>query len=168
MENKEYPKTGIAVMIRKAGIKDLEDILRLNFDLFKKENKEYDKSLNLDWTYGEGKKYFRDRIIKKDGFAEVAEVERRVIGYICGGISERKFYRKKAKYAELENMLVEDNFRSSGIGTKLTKNFINWCKDNKIDYISVTASAQNKQTVDFYRKFDFKDYSLTLEMNIKP
>lgn len=155
------------ILIRRADIGDLENILRLNSDLFKKEHKEFDKSLNLEWTYSEGKKYFEDRIVKKDGFVEVAEVKGKIIAYICGGISERNFYRKKAKYAELENMFVEESFRGVGIGTKLTKNFINWCKDNKIDYISVTASAQNKQTVDFYRKLDFKDYSLTLEMIIK-
>ena len=39
------------ILIRKADSKDLEDILRLNYDLFKKEYKEYDNSLNLEWTY---------------------------------------------------------------------------------------------------------------------
>lgn len=155
------------ILIRKADIEDLEDILRLNFDLFKKEEKEYDKSLNLEWTYHEGKKYFEDRIVKKDGFVKVTEVKGKIIGYICGGISERNFYRKKAKYAELENMLVEENFRGAGIGTKLTKDFINWCKENEVENIAVTASTQNNQGVDFYKNLGFKDYSLTLEMVIK-
>lgn len=155
------------ILIRKADIGDLEDILGLNSDLFKKEYKEFDKSLNLKWTYGEGKKYFEDRIVKKDGFVEVAEVKSKIIAYVCGGISERNSYRKRAKYAELESMLVEENLRGSGIGTKLTKDFINWCKENEVENIAVTASAQNNQGVDFYRKLGFKDYSLTLEMIIK-
>lgn len=41
-------------IIRKAKICDLKEILRLNFDLFEKEYEEYDKSLNLKWTYEGG------------------------------------------------------------------------------------------------------------------
>ena len=152
--------------IRKAIIKDLKEILRLSLELFKKEYKEFDKSLNLNWTYKEGKKYFKDKIIKKDGFVEVVEHKGKTIGYLCGGISERLFYRKKARYAELENMLIEKEFRGKSLGTKLTKDFINWCKKNKVDYISVKASAGNKLAINFYRKLGFEDYDLTLEMNL--
>lgn len=154
------------IFIRQAGVKDLGDVLRLNLDLFKKEYKEYDKSLNLRWVYKDGKKYFKDRIIKKDGFVEVVEIDGKIIGYLCGGISEREFYRKKAKYAKLENMFIQDNFRGKGIDARLVKNFIDWCKKNKIGYISVTTSVQNKQAINFYRNTGFKDYNLTLEMII--
>ena len=153
-------------VIRKANLKDLKDILKLNLELFKKEYEEYDKSLNLKWTYKEGKKYFRNRITKKDGFVEVVEYKGKIIGYLCGEIAERLFYRKKAKYAELENMLVEKKFRGKGLGSKLTKDFINWCKKNRIDYISVRASVGNKFTINFYRELGFKDYDLTLEMKL--
>ncbi len=109
------------ILIKRAGIRDLKDILRLNFDLFKKEQIEYDKSLNLKWTYNEGKKYFKDRIVKKSGFVEVAEVKGKIIGYLCGGISDRLFYRKKAKYAELENMLIERQRNRGKIGGRFYK-----------------------------------------------
>ncbi len=154
-------------LFRRANIKDLKNILKLNFDLFKKEYKEYDKSLNLSWTYSGGRRYFKDRIVKKNGFVEIAEVKGRLIGYICGGISERKFYRRKLKYAELENMLVSREFRGQGLGVKLVKDFIDWCKRKKINRIAVTASAKNKKTINFYRKIGFNDYDLILEMAIK-
>ncbi len=154
-------------LIRRANIEDFRDILRLNSDLFKKEYREYDKSLDLGWTYKDGKKYFKDRIIKKSGFVEIAEAKGKIIGYLCGGISERKLYHKKEKYTELENMLIKNRFRGQGIGAKLTNDFINWCKKDKVNYIVVTASVQNKQAIDFYRKLGFRDYDLTLEMVIK-
>ncbi len=154
-------------LIRKTQMEDMKDILGLNYDLFKKEHKEYDKSLDLEWTYGDGTKYFRDRIVKRGGFAEIAEVGGEIVGYLCGGISVRKLYRKKGKYAELENMLIKSEFRGRGIGTQLTNDFINWCKKNKVSHIAVTASAQNKQAIDFYRKLGFRDYDLTLEMVIR-
>jgi len=154
--------------IRKATIKDLNDVLRLNFDLFKKEYKEFDKSLDMNNTYSkEGKKYFRDRIIKKDGFVEVLEYKGKIIGYLVGGLSKKVDYRIKAKYAEAENMLIEKEYRGQGLGAKLMKGFISWCKENKVDYISLTASAGNKYAIEFYRSMGFKDYNLTLERKLK-
>ena len=74
-------------IIRKATIKDLADIQRLNLDLFKKECREFDENLNLKWTYSnDGKKYFSWRISKKDGFVEVAECSNKIVGYIVGGL----------------------------------------------------------------------------------
>jgi GNAT superfamily N-acetyltransferase len=153
--------------IRKATIKDLKDILRLNFELFKKESKEYGDTLNMKWTYTAGKKYFREKIIKKNSFAEVVESKGGIVGYLCGGISDPAFYRKKAKYAELGDMLIENAFRGDGIGTMLANDFITWCKKNKVDCISVTATAQNKPGLDFYRKLGFVDASVSLEMTIE-
>ena len=155
------------ILIRKAEIKDLESILKLNLDLFKKEYKEYDKSLNLNWTYNEGKRYFKNRITKKNGFVEVAEVNNEVVGYLCGGISKRLLSRRKANYAELENTIVKKSFRNKGIGEKLAKNFLAWCKKNKMDYISVTASAKNRHGINFYKKLGFKDHDLILQIETK-
>jgi GNAT superfamily N-acetyltransferase len=154
-------------IFRKAEIKDLEGILELNFKLFKREYKNFDESLDLNWTY-KNKSYFKNRIVENDGFVKIIENKNKIIGYLCGGVrpSEGLDYRKKANYAELENMLIEKRFRGKGLGTKLTKDFVSWCKKNKIDCLSVTASAKNKPTIDFYKKLGFKAYDLTLEMNI--
>lgn len=153
-------------IVRRANIRDLKDVLRLNFELFKKEYQEFDRSLSLNWTYTEGKKYFKDRIIKKDGFVEVVENRGKIIGYLCGGISKGLPFRKKARYAELENTLIIKRFRGKGLGAKLTRNFVDWCKGNKIDYITVTASSRNKASINFYRNLGFRDYDLVLEINL--
>ena len=133
MENK--------ILVRKAAMADLKDVMNLNFHLFEKEYKEFDKSLDLEWTYKKGRKYFKDRITGKGGFVEVAGNNGKVVGYLCGGISKALPYREKARYAELENMFIVKEFRGKNIGVKLMKDFINWCKENKIDYISVRASS---------------------------
>jgi len=53
-----------------------------------------------------------------------------------------------------------------GLGTKLVKDFIGWCKNNNIDYLSVTASAQNNSAIKFYRKCGFEDYDSTLQIKL--
>lgn len=154
------------ITIRKAKTDDLKDILCLNLDLFKKEYKEYDKKLNLKWTYGKvGKSYFKKRISRNDGFILVAQNGKKIVGYLCGAVKDCPYdYRLISKYAELENMIVDKKLRGRGIGEMLVKEFLKWCKSKNADIISVNASAQNENGIKFYRKMGFKDYSLTLEI----
>ncbi len=159
MENKRLE-------IRKATIKDLNGILRLNFDLFKKEYKEYDKTLNLKWTYTEGKKYFKSRITGKQSFLEIAEYDGKIIGYLVGALKDNPSHRNKERYAELENMMIESALRGQGIGKKMTRNFFVWCKKNNAHLMGVKASIGNKNGIEFYRKLGFKDYDLILEKKI--
>ncbi|MFA5961899.1 MAG: GNAT family N-acetyltransferase [Parcubacteria group bacterium] len=155
------------ILVRRATIKDLEDILRLNLDLFEKERKEYDKKLDLKWTYGKiGRTYFKKNITDKNGFSIIAADNGKIIGYLCGSFKSSPYtYRIILKYAELDNMFVDEKFRSKGIGKKLAKEFLVWCKEKKADCISVNASIQNEKAIKFYHSLGFKDYSLTLEIN---
>ena len=153
--------------IRKATIRDLEDILNLRFAIFKREHKEYDKSLNTKWAYDpRGKKQFRKEIIRKDGFIKVIEVNNKLVGYFWGDIRKRMFYRKKAKYAAVETMFIEKKYRRKGLGNILLKDFLNWCKKNKVDYISASAYSKNKLALKFYKRAGFKDYTVTLEKKL--
>ena len=158
--------TPLKVEVRKATIKDVDDILRLNFELFKKERREYDKLLDMSWTYGEGKKYFQRRIIRKDGFAAVAECKGRCVGYLCGAINKMESYRIQKRHAELENMFVEKKFRGQGIGRKLAERFFDWCRENKVERVSVSTSFANNKGVHFYEKLGFKGYATVLEMKL--
>ncbi|MFH1714120.1 MAG: GNAT family N-acetyltransferase [Candidatus Nealsonbacteria bacterium] len=155
------------ILIRKATIKDLKDVLKLNRALFLKEYREFDKTLNTKWTYSkEGKKFFRDVILKKDNFCEVVEDKNKIIGYLNGGVKKIIPWHKKAKYAYLGSIFVKEKFRNRGLGSKLTKDFISWCKKNKFDYISVSSSVQNALGHKFYRKLKFKDRDLELQKKI--
>lgn len=154
--------------IRKANIKDLKEILRLNLELFNKEHREFGKNINLKWTHSKaGRKHFKEKITEKDGFVEVVETNGKVIGYLCGGISKKLSFGKKAKYAELQSIFLEKKFRGKGLGSKLIKNFINWCKKKKVNYISLTVSVKNIITLTLYRKLGFKDEALILEKKLR-
>lgn len=154
-------------IFRKATIKDLKDVLRLNSELFKKEYREFDKTQNLDWTYSkEGRKFFRKKMAEKDSFVWVAENRGKIIGYLSGGAAKRIPWRKRARYAYLGSIFIEKKFRDKGLGAGLVKNFIDWCKEKRVNYVSVTASAKNKSAIDFYRHSRFKDYDLVLELGI--
>lgn len=155
------------IVFRWATIKDLEDILRLNRELFLEEYKKFDKTLDINWTFGkEGRKFFKNTIIKKDNFCEVAENKNKTVGYLNGGVAKITPWRKRAKYAYLGSIFIEKKFRDRGIGTKLVKDFIDWCKRKKINFLSVAVSAGNNLGINFYKRRGFKEYDLTLEMKI--
>ncbi|HKL44068.1 MAG TPA: GNAT family N-acetyltransferase [Candidatus Absconditabacterales bacterium] len=155
------------IIIKTATIDNLKNIQELNLKLFKKEFEEYDSLLNVNWTFGEfGTKYYQDKIINDNCCVLVAVVDDNIIGYLCGGITKGEEYRNLPIVAELENIFVLNDFRSKGIGTKLYNKFIEWCKIKKVGKLKVEASVKNKLAIEFYRKNNFKDYTLILEADL--
>jgi ribosomal protein S18 acetylase RimI-like enzyme len=155
------------ITIRKAILSDIKTIQKLNLLLFKKEHKEYDKLLNLNWTFSKtGTAYFKKRISGKSECAFVAVLDNTIIGYLVGSITKVESYRNLPLTAELDNMLILEKHRSKGIGKLLYTEFISWCKLKKVKMIRVQASARNIKAIEFYRKIGFKDYTLVLESNI--
>jgi GNAT superfamily N-acetyltransferase len=153
--------------IRKATLKDLETIQKLNLLLCEKEEMEYQYGIDLGWSLGKGgTAYFKSRITGNDACSLVALLEGRVIGYLVGGITKPEDYRKVPKTAEIGNMFVLEEFRSTGTGTKLYEEFRKWCKERGVGLVKVEAHAKNSRAVDFYRKMGLKDYTLILEGRI--
>lgn len=152
------------VLIRKATKKDLKEIQRLNHALFIKEYREYDKTLNTRFPFTrKSKNYFLSRANDSNqGCLFVAEMSNRIVGYLSGGMQKPKPSRLRARYAELETMIVDPAQRAKGIGSVLVLHFFSWCKKHKVNYVSVIASAKNLRGHTFYRRAGFKDYDLHL------
>lgn len=156
------------VDIKIATTENLKDIQGLNLLLFKKEHAEFDKTLNCDWTFSkEGEEYFKEHFSKSTHCAFVAEVNDKIVGYLVGEIHQDKIpYRNLPLFAELENMLVMEDYRGQGIGDELFRTFIDWCKTKGVGRIRVVASAKNKGAINFYHKNGLLDYDLALEADI--
>lgn len=153
------------ITIKEATLEDMNTVQQLNLLLFEKEYDEYDKSLNMEWTFGdEGTDYYKKRI--ENGFIAIAIVDGKNVGYICGGLKKAEAYRKLPKVAELENMFVLDEFRSKGVGSVLYEEFLFWCRENNVGKVRVEATTQNSRAIRFYQKNGFKDYTLILESDL--
>lgn len=99
------------------------------------------------------------------GVCFVAEVEGKVAGYLAG----RTFSAGSAylgSRAELDNMYVEEAFRSSGVGAALVGEFKNWCKQKGVTKMFVSAFSPNTRAIAFYQKNNFKEYSVNLYQDI--
>ncbi len=151
--------------IRKASIKDLKDIIELNKKLFEYESKKFDDTLNLDWS-SKNKEYFKESITSEESIAIVVDDEGIIVGYLIGGIKKAEDYRKIDRIAELDNMLLLQEYRSKGIGSKLCDEFTEWAKKKGVKIVRVVASARNGLAISCYKKKGFNDYNLTLEKEL--
>lgn len=111
---------------------------------------------------GHAKKYFADLIENK--FVIVAEENKEIIGYLAGYFDETYSYYE-GKTAILAKLFIKENYRKSGIGSKLINTFIKWCNENHAKRIIVTASFKNSNAVKFYKKHLFEELNLTLKKN---
>lgn len=151
------------ISIRKAGINDLEDIRRLNNELFELEINNFDDTLVSGWPYTEeGLDYYKDLI--NNYYVYVAIKDDVVVGYLAGSILE--YSHIKHKYAELNNMCINNNYRGLGIGTKLIDQFKSDMKNNNITEIRVTASYKNENAKKFYELKGFYEFETTYKMDI--
>ncbi len=157
------------MIIRKATIKDLKEIQELCAALIKKEHKDYDKLLNLKWSFEKsGKDYFKDCITKPNAYALVAvdEENEAVVGYLTGEVIEGEEYRTLPKTGELASFYIMKKYQGEKIGTKMYKEFVKWFKKKGVKLIKVEASTGNFEGLGFYKRQGFKDYSVILEKGI--
>jgi len=152
------------LLIRKANINDLSYIQELNNNLFDLELENYDPTLVKDWAISnDGKMYFEDLI--NNNFVVVALLDDEIVGYLAGTINEKGTY-ENIQYGEINNMFIKDSCRGYGVGKSLVNEFKNYCKENNINNLIVTASSKNLNAINFYKKNGFEDFNLTLTMNI--
>ena len=152
------------LVIRQATLDDLKIIQNLNFELFKLEKENFDSTLIVEWPLTkEGKNYFEDLI--KNEFVIVAIVNEKIIGYLAGTICEKCPY-EITQYGEINNMLVDNNYRGQGVGKRLINKFKDYCKSKNINNLKVVASAKNTNAIKFYKTQGFNEFDISFIMNI--
>ena len=153
--------------IRKATIKDLESIQKLNQLLFQKEHDNYDSLLNLNWAFDkEGREYFEKAVNNKDKVIFVAEKGNKIIGYLAGAVRVEPVYKNHALEAEVENTLVLEEYRCQGIGSELINVFISWARESGAKRVEVRASSGNVLGIKFYKKKGFEDFDTVLKIDL--
>jgi len=149
------------VTVRLARPEELTQVQGLNHELFLSDARHFD-DLNTDWPYQDGADYFRQRIAGDGGVCLVAETGGKLVGYVVGGWSHLNFSAYQGKRAELENICVTAEHRSSGVGAKLVAALYDWCREQGADYVMVDVYSPNMRAYHFYEKQGFEPYSSVL------
>ena len=154
------------MIIRKANLNDLEDILNLSRSLLKYE-KTFDETIDVDWfDHGDGTDFVKERILNGDGVVFVAVENNKIIGYLVGGSVEADSYRTVRHLAEIEEIMVDASYRGLSTGSKLIEEFFNWSKDKGFSRMRVVVSATNIRTISLYKRLQFIDHDMILERQI--
>ena len=61
---------------------------------------------------------------------------------------------------EIDNILVNEEYRGQGIGTKLMEYLVNLAIKNKVINITLEVRVSNKVARILYKKFDFREVAL--------
>lgn len=155
------------IVIRKGNINDLASIQKLNQELFDNETGWHSTYIR-EWPYLErGTLFFTDRLNEIDGVVFIVLKNEQPIGYLCGGWLRSYTFRKEKMFSQLDNMYIKEEYRSHGIGNLLVKEFIKWSKEKGVDAIRVEAVYENTRAISFYKKHNFKEHSVMLEINIE-
>ena len=152
-------------MIRKAENSDLQEIQRLNLELFNFE-RQWGTTYSLDWTYSvEGTSYFTERIAKDIVFVYLEN--EKVIAYISGKLWDNWYARNSPYLAEIENMFVSPNARGNGVGKLLILAFKKEATTQGAKLLRVSAIRQNLCGIGFYIHMGFTEHELVLEQSLE-
>ncbi len=84
-----------------------------------------------------------------------------VIGYVAGGMQDNPM--SDSRYAELERIVVSEQYRGRGVGTELARGFLAWAKAAGADRVLVTTGPRNDAAIRFYEHLGFVVRSVELE-----
>lgn len=165
----ELERNELKFDIKVATIEDVEKILELNKKLFDYEIQQgFDKNLDSSWSETEeAAEEIRDRVSSEESRGFVVRGGQEAVGYLIGLIQEEETGRAESKYAEIEHMFVDEDFRSRGVGASLVNNFKEWAKEQGIRKIKVNVSFENKEAVRFYEKLGLVPADVTLVMDVE-
>lgn len=148
------------IIIQKAVERDfteIQELFRRMFDIFYEDQ-------DVEYPYTEnGINYLQKRI--DSGFAFVARVDGKIVGFLTGTIQNAIDFKTYKKYGFIENMYIKEENRKSGIGKMLILEFVNMCKDLKINHIQTDSDA-NQSLINFYAGIGFKITGVNYEMKI--
>lgn len=153
------------MIIRKAGTKDFDQILKLQLELEDTEVKFDSNLIGRCYNTKEGKKRLRKRIKNKKQVFLVAEYNNEIVGFIDGRVMDEAIWYKE-KVGILEHICVEKEYRRKNIASNLLKEFEIRIINEGVKFIQVLAFPCNKPAISFYSKYGYKKYSVYLSKKI--
>lgn len=152
------------MIIRKANQKDLEQIKKLNTEIFFNNTKYDHDAIESFAQTDQGAKYFKRAIEDKKGVFLVAEENSKLIGYVNG--SEMNLLYRKSKYFEMCNLGVSPKHKRKGVGTKLLDEFTKEVKGLGYQKIYLNCYEKNTEAISFYKALGYKTIDLCMEKEI--
>lgn len=156
-------------MVRKAGLKDLDDILIL-WEGLVNDQTEYrvpgtEDSIMPDMK-DDAKEIFRAfakrTIHSKNGIIMVAVQGENIVGYLLGFLQKNVPVFKGDLVAYISDIFVKEEYRSMGIATAMNDRFEEWLKSKGISTSTLQVITTNDIASKLYRKWGYGDIFITM------
>jgi GNAT superfamily N-acetyltransferase len=154
--------------IRRATLKDFDDIKRLLLLLYKSELRFDAPFLNTNWpnTKAGGEYIIRMINNKKWLTMVIGKSANDLVGFASIRLKKTETDRVNMKMAELDCIYIESKYRRRGSGTRLLAELTDWARENGVNRLTVGASFENTSGRRFYESLGLKSQSIYLEKKI--
>ncbi len=153
--------------IRKAGLRDYEQIRDMQTNFLFEEYKRFDKDINKNYPKTYMPKRIKKNLKSKNIVYFVAQDKNKAVGFIGGEIEKAHAFWRFKKVGYLFQLYVIPSYRRKGLGKKLTKAILDWFKKRKIKWIKLHVYSNNPRAHSLYKKLGFKDFMIELKKVIK-
>lgn len=96
----------------------------------------------------------KDVILSDDHIALVAIVDEEVAGWIH---AFKAVFLESNPFIEIGGLVVDENYRSKGIGKKLVERIKQWCVEKQISILRVRSQVKRKEAHQFYLDNGFSE-----------
>ncbi|MEK6891951.1 MAG: GNAT family N-acetyltransferase [Nanoarchaeota archaeon] len=160
------------IIIRKAKIKDIPDILILWKEFMNEHNKlivhphEKESSKFLPNATQLYKNFLRINILSRNNVIFVVKDSSRIKGFIIAQIRKNIVLFKIKKLCVITDLYLDKGTRGNKYSTKLFQQVVEWAKHKKIKYLSLNVLPQNKFARKVYAKWGFFENRIEMRKKI--
>ena len=162
------------INIRKAKLKDINQIIIFEKDLLNSANDLINKSTPghiIDFKLKDGYEenlvnYIKGRIYSKNDAIFIAEYNDKAVGHMVISIKKNFPIFEMKYYGRINTVFIKKEFRGMGISSKLKNEAIKWFKKKGINRISLNVLPDNKIAINAYEKWGLSLSLLEMRMTI--
>ena len=106
------------------------------------------------------RRFLADLVGAGHSFLFVAVIGDQTVGFISGELREGSPAFRPKTWASVDDVFVEPDHRSLGVGRALLESVKRWAKDRGADGVSLQVAAANERGRKFYEGLGFREISI--------
>ncbi len=148
-------------IVRKAELKDTDDLIKLNLQIQDMHAREYPKIFKSEVNRSELRNFIEYIINSESHYIFVYASESVVKGYCWAEhkISKESLFTHQINKVFIQHIGVEENSRGMGIGKRLLGAVEALSDSLNCDHIALDVWSFNVQAVKFFEQYGFKGYN---------
>ncbi|HZX02088.1 GNAT family N-acetyltransferase [Kribbella sp.] len=152
----------VAVDVARAS--DLDDLVRLESNLFRDDAGAHDPLVDTTWPARHARDDFARLIDGESTIVLVARYDEHVRGHLVGYLSAPSRTRFDRRTAEIRSLYVDGPVRTTGIGQALVTSFTTWARTHEAVAVTVSAYAANDGARAFYKHLGFAEQTVAFRL----